>query len=174
MARQLTTASTKLNWELKGYATGFLAGVQTLSIVLPVLCRKNASTLHTSPERKRLHYSHLAGSVCRSPYILSPAQHLPFQYLNFPALQQRRCTKTPKLMAKLLNGETNLASVTCKKPNNYCSSHCFPLSHTQVTAPCQLHHSRSCISPEMMIRSRGISGVMQKREVQLFPHKHSG
>lgn len=73
VACQLTTASMKLNWELRGYTTDFSTDVQTLSIILPVLCRKNASTLHTRPKRKRLHYSHLAGSACRSSYI--SAQH---------------------------------------------------------------------------------------------------
>lgn len=73
-AALLTTATVKMNWELKGYTKGFSADVQTLSIILPVLCRKNSPTLHTRPKRKRLHYSHLAGSACRSLYVLSPAQ----------------------------------------------------------------------------------------------------
>lgn len=97
MARQLKTASKKLNWELKGYTTGFSADVQTLSIILPVLCRKNAPTFRTGPKRKRLHYSHLAGSTWRSWGILSPAQgsffsimHLMSHFPWFPAEKVHR------------------------------------------------------------------------------------
>ena len=93
VACQLTTASMNLNWELKGYTMGFSADVQTLSIILPVLCRKNASILHTRPKRKRLHYSHLAGSACRSSYILSPVQGSLLQYhasyVSFSLLSSR-------------------------------------------------------------------------------------
>lgn len=85
MAQQLKTASKKLNWELKGYTTGF-----SLSIILPVLCRKNVSTLHRDPKRKCLRYSHLAGSAQRSLDILSPTQGSLFSIMHlmshFPCL----------------------------------------------------------------------------------------
>lgn len=99
VASHLTTASVKLNWELKGYTTGFSADVQTLGIILPVLCRKNSSTLHTRPKRKRLHYSHLSGSACRSSYVLSPAQGSLFQYhasyISFSLLSSREGAQKP-------------------------------------------------------------------------------
>jgi len=57
VACQLTAASMKLNWQLKGYTTGFSADVQTLSIILPVPCRKNAHELSIPIQR---------GNVCAS------------------------------------------------------------------------------------------------------------
>lgn len=91
---QLKAADVDLNWKTKGYTMGFSAYVQTLSIILPVLCRENASTLHTRPKRKRLYYSHLAASACRSRYILR--QGSPFQSrIPFSLLSSREGAEKP-------------------------------------------------------------------------------
>lgn len=91
---QLTAADVDLNWKPKGYTTGFSAYVQTLGIILPVLCRANASTLHTRPKRKRLYYSHLAASARKSQYVLR--QGSPFQScISFSLLSSREGAEKP-------------------------------------------------------------------------------
>lgn len=56
--------------------------------------------------------------------------HLTF---HFPCFLTEKVQINLQPDAQIPNGDTNLAIVPWGKTNNYCSSHCFSLSHTQVT-----------------------------------------
>lgn len=73
---ELTTASRKLSWELKGYTTGSSAQVQTVSSFLFSKKRRNHSS---HPALTSGHYSHLAAAQGSSA-ALSPAKGSLFQH----------------------------------------------------------------------------------------------
>lgn len=109
---ELTTASRKLSWELKGYTTGSSAQVQTVSSFL--FSKKEGTTPHT--QHSHLGITHI-WQQHREVQQLSAQQRLHYFSImplmsHCPASQQRRGMEASKLLLKFLNGETNLAFVS--------------------------------------------------------------